>query len=839
MAKNYSHLVEETNQYNSQISKAKKSNRLTSVSSGYNKPATKPKDLNYKNRQGSSSLQSFFISAKKTIEIFRKNPITRIIIDGIIKLAILIFGIFFFWTVPFFVFIKAQIDYFIKWLSLRENLIKFTFGFLFVVMVVNLFGLQVMGNQPFGVTGENKIFAKAANIIQAKKGNIFFRDLAQSRDDIPLTSNSLRYNAVFNPLVLRQNLPIITQNLGLRNNKESLAAIASFVASRTNISSQDILNSFNDNIDFNTPDVTAKKTENPWAQIFIALTNQKKPDTSTENPQPTTKKYGTLKKEITQDQSNAIDKLREDDKYDKVYLFTTWLNQAEQITIRSYPEGRLLGQTIGYSLASPVNSTEANNRKHCREMVEKNQTRQTEIGEFGSYQIGSYGVEQRYCSELGGLNGRSIGNTDLTNPEAIKNQTVQNGANVHLTFDKNIQKKAEQVLEAAVTKNTNDNGGPKDGCIIVMEATSGKLLAMASYPSFDPNNYGDYFASNPKSVINNCTGNDYEVGSVMKPLTVATSITNKQNGGEGVDINYSFVDYDEDGKEYQDGDRKINIQNAKNYSWRRFGYIGLKETIRDSINTGIANIVSLTGNKVIKDFFLDKLEFGHYGDPDYNLPNFAGSINGDTQSFDADTYCEFCFANKAFGQGFSISALQLMRAYSALANDGNLVEPQWIEKIQCTDGTVENMIQKGDCISDESKLKPRQYKPVFNKKATDATTGFMIAAAEEGYLGNGPTKAMVDGYRIAIKSGTAQVSRPIVLENGKTLPCDATCNTKRGLTDHTMIGYNTGANRYIVMIKLAEPNPGVVENFSSTTLPVFFSDMMKYTLEYLNVTKER
>jgi cell division protein FtsI/penicillin-binding protein 2 len=839
MAKNYSHLVSETNQYNSQISKAKNSNKLSSVSVGYNKPTTKSKDPYYKNNTPSNPFKSFLSVAQKTIESLRKNTIMRIILDGLIKVGILIFGIFFFWTVPFFVFMKAQFEYFIKWLGLRENLIRFTFGFLFVVMIVNLFGLQVLGNQPFGVSGENKIFVKAANIIQAKKGNIFFRDLAQSRDDIPLTSNSLKYNAVFNPYVLKQNLPIITQNLGLRNNQETLSAIAGFVASRTNISSQDIISSFNQSIDFNVVDAVAKKNENPWAQIFVALTNQKKTENPSEPPQPTTKKYGTLKKEISQDQSNAIDKLREDDKFDKIYLFTTWLNQAEQITIRSYPEGRLLGQTLGYSLASPVNSTEANSRKNCRDMVEKNQGRQTEIGEFGSYQIGSYGVEQRYCSELGGLNGRSIGNTDLTNPEAIKNQTVQNGANIHLTIDKNIQKKAEQVLEQAVAKNTNDTGGPKDGCIIVMESTTGKLLAMASYPSFDPNNYGDYFASNPKSVINNCTGNDYEVGSVMKPLTVATAITNKQNGGDGVDVNYSFLDYDKDGKEYKDGDRKINIQNAKNFSWRAFGYIGLKEVIRDSINTGIANIVSLTGNKVIKDFFLDKLEFGHYGDPDYNLPNFAGSINGDTQSFDADTYCEFCFANKAFGQGFSISALQLMRAYTAIANDGNLVQPQWIEKIQCTDGSVENMNQRGNCVSEDSHLKPRQYKPVFNKKATDATTGFMLAAAEEGYLGNGPTKAMVDGYRIAIKSGTAQVSRPIVLENGKTLPCDATCNTKRGLTDHTMIGFNTGTNRYIVMIKLAEPNPGVVENFSSTTLPVFFSDIMKYTLEYLNVPKER
>jgi cell division protein FtsI/penicillin-binding protein 2 len=847
MPKDYTQLVKATNEQNSLYNQAKKSLNLGGISAAqsFAKPLTKNKEIRkrnsdpyYKNNTKGNHVTEVMLGVVEYLEKLKSIPFLKFLIEGVFKFAALIFGIFFFWTVPFFVFLKAQAQYFAKWLGIQENTIKFIFGLLFVIMITNLFSLQVLGTGPFGVGNKGRPMSRVTNIIPAKKGNIYFKDLSQSRDDVPLTSNSLRYNAVFDPTNLKLNLAAIKQNLGLQSDQQTLSAISVYVASRTNISSQDILNSLTSGTNAVENNSDTKKQDNPWSLIFTSIFNQKKPE---EKPPTPTKKlaYYSLKKEITQDQSSAIDKLREDELADKTYLFTTWLSQAEQITIRSYPEGRLLAQTIGYSPANPVNSTEANSRKNCRDMVQKNQDRETEIGEFGSYQIGSYGIEQRYCSELGGLNGRSLGNTDLTNPEAIKNQTVQNGANLYLTIDKNIQKKTEQVLEQAVTQNTNETGGPKDGCAMVMEAGTGKILAIASYPAFDPNNYADYFASNPKSVVNNCTGNDYEVGSVMKPLTVASSITNKQNGGDGVDINYSFVDYDEDGKEYKDADKKIYIQNAKNYSWKKFGYIGLKEVIRDSINTGIANIVEVTGNKVIKDFFLDKLEFGHYGDPDYNLPNFAGSINGDTQSFDADTYCEFCFTNKAFGQGFSISPLQLMRAYTALANDGNLVQPQWLEKIQCMDGSTETLTQRASCVSDESHLRDTELKPVFNKKATDATTGFMLAASEEGYLGNGPTKAMVEGYRIAIKSGTAQVSRPIVQQNGKILPCDATCNTKRGIYDHTLIGYNTGNSRYIVMIKLAEPNPGVIENFSSTTLPTFFSDIMKYTLEYMSVPKER
>jgi cell division protein FtsI/penicillin-binding protein 2 len=846
MPKDFQNLVQATNKQNSLFNQAKKSNKFDAAASRsvYNKPKINPnknrshktqfgnKDTNNKKQDGQNS---FLTGFKK----FQQVKVISLIIDLFSKIGLFIFGVFFFWTVPFFVFAKTQIQYFIKWLNMRENILKFTFGMLFVLMIFNLFSLQVLGNTPFSLAASKATFAKSNNIVPAKKGNIYFRDLAQNREDIALTSNSLKYNSVFNPLVLKQNLPIITQNLKLKSSQETLSQLALFLASQTNISSQDILTAFNQSIDFSVSETTAKKTENPWSILFAAITSQKSESSIAQKPVDNTKKYGILKKEINQEQSNAIDRLREDEKLNQAYLFTTWLSQAEQITIRSYPEGKLLGQTVGYSLANPVNSTEANKRKHCRDMVDKNQNRETEIGEFGAYQIGSYGIEQRYCSELGGVNGRSVSNVNLTNPEAVKNQMVQNGANIYLNFDKNIQKKAEQVLNAAVEKNTNQVGGPKDGCLMVMEASTGKLLAMASYPAFDPNNYGDYFSSNSKSVVNNCTGNDYEVGSVMKPLAVAAAISNKQNGGNGIDPNYSFIDYDEKGKEYKDGDGVATIQNAKNFSWKKFGRIGLKEIIRDSINTGIANVVEITGNKPIKDFFLDKFEFGHYGDPDYNLPNFAGFINGDTRSFDADAYCEFCYTNKAFGQGFSISALQLLRAYTALANDGGMVQPQWINKIQCSDGTQENLNQRGSCTSDESKLKPNEPKQILTKRATDAVTDYMLAANEEGYLGSGPTKAMVDGYRVAIKSGTAQVSRPIVEPNGKTVPCNAECNTKRGLTDHTMIGYNTGKSRYIVMLKLAEPNPGVIENFSSTTLPTFFSDMMKYTLEYMSVPKER
>ena len=769
-----------------------------------------------------------------------------------------LFGVLFFWTVPIFKFSEAQAQYLWKWLNIRDNMIRFSFGLLFFVMIFNLFNLQVLGNGPLGSnTKTNPINTLATTVIPAKKGNIYIKDLAQVRNDIPVTSNTIKYNAVFDPSNLEANIPIIKAKLNLKTDQETVIHIADFVASRTNISRQELIEAITiqlknlDQSNSQTKDQAKKsETKNPINLIWEAIFLGKKPKveegqdldkntTQTQNNNRT-KNYGTLKKNITEDQAKAINLLRSsEDKTADIYYFDSWLSQPEQINVRSYPEGKLMSQTLGYGMLNPVNSTEAKKVSGCKDMVVKNQERGTELlpNYDGSYQVGNYGIEQKYCSTIAGLNGKPIANKDLTNQEIIKNQNVQNGADIYLTIDKNIQKKAESILEEAVTTNTNNIGSPKDGCIMVMEASTGRILAMASYPSFDPNFYADYLKSNGKSIINSCTRNDFEVGSVMKPLTVAVALNEKSTD---INAGFRYTDYDSDGKPYKNGEDTIKIKNARNFSWRSLGTVGLKEMIRDSINTGIAEIVDKMGNKLIKDYFLDKLQFGRYGEDDSNLLNFAGDMNGNTQSFETDINCVYCYAAKGFGQGFSISVLQLVRAYTAIANGGNLVQPQIVEKIQCGDGTKETLDGgNASCVSNSLKLKTNTQNPVFAKTTADLVTSYMLAANEEGFLGSGPTKAMVPGYRVAIKSGTAQVSRPITLANGETKPCSQDCNTQRGIYDHTMIGFNTGASRYIVMIKLAEPKPGQVDNFSSTTLAPFFSEMCRYTLEYLGVPKER
>jgi cell division protein FtsI/penicillin-binding protein 2 len=145
----------------------------------------------------------------------------------------------------------------------------------------------------------------------------------------------------------------------------------------------------------------------------------------------------------------------------------------------------------------------------------------------------------------------------------------------------------------------------------------------------------------------------------------------------------------------------------------------------------------------------------------------------------------------------------------------------------------------GTCVGEKQRLNRRQKFQAINPEASKKVTEYMVATSEEGFMGGGATTATIPDHRIAVKSGTAQISRPIVNADGTKTPCGPECNTKLGLYDHSFIGYNISGKRYIVMIKLAEPRPGVENNFASTTLVKHFNEMMSYTMDYFGVSKDK
>jgi cell division protein FtsI/penicillin-binding protein 2 len=703
-------------------------------------------------------------------------------------------GILFFWLVPLSRIFRSQIGFLGKWLQVRENSIRLIGVALFLVLGLHFASLQVWNSVSNNILYNN--FANANDVVLSKKGNIYVKDYLQ-KTNIALTG-------------LQTGADLFIDVVGLNKNiktQEQLKEVSDVIASSLNINISTL-----------------------QSQILSSSQSQKN------------SKYVIVAKNLNSEQRDLFESMRSDPAMNKKWKFTDWINITE-VEKRNYPQGPVMAQTLGFSPFYKMSKEEVLKRRGCEDLIVKNSERGTLLN---SYSVGERGLEQKYCSVIGGINGKKNAvEVDAKNSIEDKSKVVD-GADIYTTIDINIQKKAEKTLEEAIKDNQGPAGSPKDGCIMVMEADTGNVIAMASYPYFDPNYYNDFAQISQQSFVNNCTTNDYEVGSVMKPLTVATGLDLYYSGAEyngkklGVGPGFSMVDYDSKGKKFLDGkdengdDNYINITNARGRSFQDLGTIGLKEIVRDSINTGIAEIVPKITTPQMQKYIKEKFLF----ETETNL-NFSGDSNGDLGNLEDSLNCIFCYANYGFGQGFKISPLQLMRSYTALANGGTLIEPKIVSKIECKDGSVETEKSNGSCVSEKQKLNRREARATFNPEASKLVTEYMLATSEEGFLGAGAVTAVIPGHRIAVKSGTAQISRPIINSDNSKTPCGPECNTKLGLYDHTFIGYNVSGKRYIVMIKIAEPRPGVQENFASVTLAKHFNNMTTYTLDYFNVPKDK
>lgn len=678
-------------------------------------------------------------------------------------------------------------------LSVRSNYIKIAFVIVFLGITFRFAQLQLIGaDSTFSL--QNATASTSGEIVIARRGQIFMQDLSQNKLNIPLTSSQLQIDIFVDAKNLQQ---LLEKGMNLYDAVLELS-------SRINLP-------FKETYDRIKAEITIDK---PTSNLVIG-------------------------RNVSEEQRNYVLYLRSGD-LNKQYNFQFWLGLTEKQT-RSYPQNKVLASAIGYVPPFSVPESEIkSNLGSCQAMVDENNFRQTSTRE---YMVGFYGLEQKYCSELGGLNGlRKFGFSD-SNSE----KNVQNGADLYLTIDQNLQVKAEQILAQAVAETTNQNGAPKDGTVVVMEVKTGKIRAMASYPAYDPNEYQKYWAENPASFRNVATNVSYDTGSVLKPITVAAALNTYQSGytennvRKGIDPSFTFIDYNTKGKPYTELDgTTYYIQNANGVSYSKYGKLGIKEIIRDSINTGIADIVDKTGARKLKEYYEQQFKFGQQ-----TAIALPGDSTGNITSFTKDIGCPICYANFGFGQGFNISPIQLMRAYTAIANNGFLVEPYLVEKIAYKDGTVD------DGSSLNSIIPKKKQQQVITPTTSKLVTSYMQAMVEEGYLGITKSLASVPGYQIAGKTGTAEINRPYVKTDGQgkpvldekgqpvMVPCDYSCNRKRGYYDHTFIGFGPVKDpAYMVLVKLAEPNPGQVRNFSSDTVGKPFSQMMQYTLNYAGIPKD-
>lgn len=361
----------------------------------------------------------------------------------------------------------------------------------------------------------------------------------------------------------------------------------------------------------------------------------------------------------------------------------------------------------------------------------------------GTVEIGHYGLEEFYEKTLSGVSGSKNGS---------KVVAPVPGKDLQVTIDANIQIQAESILENLV-KTYNAKGGT----VIVEDPQTGKILAMGSYPHFDPN---DYAASPVSSFLNPVSQHVYEPGSVFKAITMATGI---DSGKITPDTTY-----------YDTGTLTLNGRTISNYDFKEHGPYGkatMTNVIEHSINTGAV----FAGRQIGRDIFTTYLtNFGFSQKTGIDLP---GELKGNLTRLNPKEK-DIVFATASYGQGVAVTPIELITAMAAIANGGNLMRPY---------------------VNDD--LKPHVVRRVIRNATAQQVTQMMISAVDKANV------AKINGYSIAGKTGTAFV--PDFKRGGYT---DNVINTYVGFGPTT-------DPKFIALIKLNEPQGAPVAGLS--VVPAF------------------
>lgn len=350
------------------------------------------------------------------------------------------------------------------------------------------------------------------------------------------------------------------------------------------------------------------------------------------------------------------------------------------------------------------------------------------FGELGGNVLGFVGVNSSNSQPVG-----------LYGLEKYYNATLAAGNDIQLTIDRNLEAEAEAVLSNLVQTYKST-----EGSVIIQEPSTGKILAMANVPDFDPNQYSQYSV---QSFLNQAVQLIYEPGSVFKPITMSAGI----NSGAIT----SSTTYDDPGYIIVNGHR------IDNWNHKAYGPgTTMTRVIEESLNTGAAFAEGKTGDATFLDY-LHRFGFGVKTGVD-----LADEITGNLFNLEQKNPPAVAFANASFGQGVSATPLQMITAMSAIANGGLLMKP-YVNAV----------------------LEPQVVRRVMSTSSAQEVTEMMVAAV------NNAGVAAISDYNVAGKTGTAQIAD---LVHGGYIPNEYI---------DTYIGFAPATNpKFAILIKIDKPD---------------------------------
>ncbi|MDD5084269.1 MAG: penicillin-binding protein 2 [Candidatus Moranbacteria bacterium] len=390
--------------------------------------------------------------------------------------------------------------------------------------------------------------------------------------------------------------------------------------------------------------------------------------------------------------------------------------------------------------------------------------------------VGRYGMEAYWESELRGSFGSVVQEKDAGGrwiPIVDRDVTpAENGDSLVLTMSREVQYEVEKRLKDAVSEFQAESG-----TVVVMDPNTGRILSMASYPQFNPNEYSK--VEDIGLFMNPAVSQPYESGSVMKAITEAIGL---EDGKILPDSTY--VDT---GSVTEGG---FTIHNSED---KVYGLQTMTNALEESINTGMIHIEKLVGNKKFLDYFK---RFGFGEKTGIELP---AELGGNIRNL-SDLRNNVQFYTASFGQGVTVTPIQLVSAYSVLANGGKLMKPRIVEKIIHADGSEEEVL-------------PQEVRRVVSED-TAKKMGVMLRSVVTNGHGK---KADVPGYVVGGKTGTAQVAKT------------GSLGYEEGMNIGSFVGYAPiNDPKFVVLVKMV--NPKGVQWAESSAAPTF-QKVMKFLLE--------
>lgn len=448
---------------------------------------------------------------------------------------------------------------------------------------------------------------------------------------------------------------------------------------------------------------------------------------------------------------------------------------------RVYPEGTLAASTLGF-----VNAE----------------------GE------GQYGTEGALNNLLSGTDGMLKTVTDVNQVAlSIGDDNVRipavDGRNVVLTIDRNIQHKVEQVLQAQMEKLDTHHSSA-----LVMDPYTGKILAMASYPSYDPANYGA--AEDASAFVNDVLEGPYEPGSICKSFTMAAGIN---EGVMAQDTTYYNAGYTiVDGWKIDNADVNMAI-----------GTITMRRALQNSLNTGSVQALRLLGGSADEITPAGKQKLYHYYHDRFGLGMATGvelyEAEGTVVPGDSEYAYNSTYANMTFGQGLDVTMVQMASAFSSMINGGNFYTPYVVGGEMVNGKYVPARLVDGQLVyskesglsSDDGEAYNNAFNPVRTGIITEETSATMrdMLHATRWYFGDD------ERYYLGGKTGTAQAIR-----NGAYVMDEF-------VSDYLGFGGATGKMpEYVIMVKMWEE--GRTIGADADVRPMF-EEINKYMIDYLQI----